>query len=46
MTIDSARSFSDRPFYRLSRHFFTRFFDLPFLHDSGPETAASSVVWS
>jgi hypothetical protein len=44
MTIDSARSFSDRPFYRLSRHFFTRFFDLPFLHDSGPETAVRVVI--
>jgi hypothetical protein len=44
MTVGSAASFSDRPFYRLSRHFFTGFFDLPFLHDRGPETAVRVVI--
>jgi hypothetical protein len=44
VTVNRVTSFSDRPFYRLSRHFFTGFFDLPFLHDSGPETAVRVAI--
>lgn len=34
----------DRPFYRLTRHFFNQFFDVPFLHDTGPEAVHRLVI--
>jgi hypothetical protein len=37
-------AFRDRPTYRLARHFFTAFFDVPFLHDRGPEASVRIVI--
>jgi hypothetical protein len=37
-------SFRDRAIYRLTRHFFNSFFDVPFLHDRGPEAAVRVVI--